>query len=176
MRLAVVVLFACVAAGAAQEAWPPRVADVVFRPVDANALPDLLRSALRSYDAFTRGSDSLPASLRVSGVDLNGDSVEEFIVQSPEPYSGGPMLYVFARRDGRFVVIADAQGTVYLGPRENGYAVLVSQSRGGARRVTRIIQRYDGTRYRVVRIADYEQSDDDTMRFLEERDPREFGR
>ena len=87
-------------------------------------------------------------------MDLNGDGKDEFIVQSEQRYSGGPMLFAFEERQRRFIMFGE-QGDLYLGPRTNGYADIVTTSRAGAGEYTRCLLRYNNGTYRTVRIADY---------------------
>ena len=92
------------------------------------SLPETLRDGLLRFDEFSQGKTELPESLKVARVDLNGDHVDEFIIQSPQTYSGGPQMYVFEKGpNARFSMIGDAQGTIYFAPRVNGYFEIVSQ-------------------------------------------------
>ena len=119
-------------AALAEQPWPKHAAEATFISEETTSLPEALRAALLMWDEFSQGKSTLPDSLKVARIDLNGNRVDEFIVQSAQTYSGGPMMLVFERRDGKFVEIADGQGTIYFGPRVNGYLEIVSQSRAGA--------------------------------------------
>jgi len=163
-------VFSLGAALMAQQPWPERVADATFRSTDTTTLPNGLPEALLKWDEFSQGKSQLPASLTVARVDLNGDSVDEFIVQSAQTYSGGPMMWVFEQHDGKFVEIADAQGNIYLAPRVNGYFEIVSQSREGAGQYTRELQRYElHGHYERVRRAYYRESEPGgALQFIDE--------
>ena len=138
------------------------------------SLPGTLRDGLLGFDEFTQGKSQLPESLEVARVDLNGDRVDEFIVQSPQTYIGGPQMYVFeAARNGRFSTIAEAHGTIYFAPRVNGYFEIVSQARAGGGAYTRALLRYEGIDYRLIRIADYREVEPGgSLQFVRERSSR----
>jgi hypothetical protein len=133
------------------------------------SLPDALRDALMKVDDVQRGTDSLPELLQVGRIDLNGDRVNEFIVHSTATYSGGPYLLLYQQRKDKFVHIADSWGSLYFGPRVNGYLQIVSQSRGGAGAYVRQLQQFVGGEYRAVRVADYQSDEDEVLRFVSER-------
>ena len=140
----------------------------------ASELPNALRAALIRLDEFSQGKDTL---LKVARIDLNGNHVGEFIVQSAQAYSGGPMMLVFEQRERTFVEIADMQGTIYFGIRVNGYREVVSQSRGGAGAYTRMLHRYEYDRYQPVRVADYQEAESGgSLKFVRERSPAQFRR
>jgi hypothetical protein len=139
----------------AEQPWPAKARGAAFISERTAALPASLRTALLQTDEFTQGRDRLPESLKVWRVDLNGDAMNEFIIQSPQPYSGGPMLYVFEERQRRFIVFGEAQGDLYIAARTNGYADIVATSRAGSEAYTRVLLRYDNGKYLAVRIADY---------------------
>jgi hypothetical protein len=110
-------------------------------------------------------------------MDLDGNRIDEFIIQSPQTYSGGPMTFVFERRTSEFVEICDFQGAVYFGPRVNRYFEIVSQSRGGTGAYTRVFHRYERNRYQPVRVADYEETESGgSLKFVRERGPAPFRR
>jgi hypothetical protein len=140
-----------------QQPWPAHAAEATFMPLQTASLPEALRGALLMQDEFSQGKNRLPESLSTARIDLNADRVDEFIVESSQSYSGGPRFYVFERRGSTFVRIADSQGTIYFGPRVNGYFEIVSQSRAGGGEYTRALQRYEGDRYHTIRVADYRQ-------------------
>ena len=159
-NFSLVLVFSLGATLMAQEPWPQRVADVTFRSTDTATLPSGVREALLRLDEFTQGKSQLPAALVVARIDLNADGVEEFIVQSAQTYSGGPRIFVFEQHDARFVEIADAQGSMYLGPRVNGYFQIVNQSRVGGGEYTRELLQYElHGHYERVRRAHYRESE-----------------
>ena len=157
--------------------WPKRVAEPAFVSTGTSSLPAALRDELLRWDEFTQGKNALPESLTIARADLNGDGLDEFVVQSAQTYSGGPMMQVFELRIGKFVAIAAGQGTLYFGPKVNGYLEIVSQSSAGGGGYTRILDRFEGDRYQPVRLTDYEATEDGgPLRFVRERDPRPFRR
>ena len=161
----------------AQRPWPKQTSHPIFVSRQTASLPEALRTALMGRDEFSQGRNTLPSTLFVARVDLDGNRVEEIIVRSPQLSSGGPQVFVFERPKEQFVEIADVQGTVYFGPRTNGYLEIVSQSRGGAGAYTRMLHRYERNRYQPVRVADFQEIEPGgALRFVRERSPAPFRR
>lgn len=178
------ILLACLtlqASPPAEAAWPGHAAEAAFTAVKTKSLPESLREALKRWDELTPGKDALPEELKVARVDLNGDRVDDFIVQSGQVSSGGPAMLVFEQRGGTFIVVAHVQGSIYLAPPVNGYFDIVTQARGGAGDYTRILWRYaqSGTGYVMTRVADYREAEPGgALLFVRERNallPRPLG-
>jgi hypothetical protein len=127
---------------------------VSFTPQSSDLLPDQLRSRLERYDEFTRGTDAIPDVLRVALMDLNSDGVNEYLVLSSQPYSGGPALYVFELREGSFIEIGSCQGGIKLGAPKNGYLEIQCTSRGGAESYRRSYLNYEEDRYVVTKVVE----------------------
>ena len=133
-----------------------------------------LQDALLHTADFTLNRSTLAESYQVCRIDLNDDGTDEFIVMSPQSYSGGPQMYVFQQRRHQFVLIASPAGRLYFAQRANGYLQMVSQSRGGAAMSTRSLERYQHGRYHLVRLAEYQlQESGGEFKFVQELDPKE---
>ena len=158
----------------AEKPWPKRVKDAKFAQLSADSLPEKLRESLQGFDEFSQGGDHLSETYSVCRIDLNGDGIDEFIVQSNQSYSGGSMMYIFTLRKGRFIEIGDLQGGIYFAAKINGFHQIVSEGRAGGGMFTRTLDRYEKGRYRIVRIADYRSVDDNTYQFVRERNPKEY--
>lgn len=164
-----------VSSAVAERPWPKQVAKASFGEVATSTLPKALRDALLQYDEFSQGTGQLAEAYRVCRIDLDGDGTDEVVVMSPQSYSGGPEMYAFQERSHRFAGIAEFAGSVYFGPRVNGYLQIVSLSRGGGGMLTRSLLRYEHGKYHLVRLADYRQREsDDELDFVRERDPKEY--
>ena len=68
------------AAALAQRPWPKQTAHAIFVSRQTSSLPETLRTALLERDEFTRGKATLPNSLWIARVDLDGNRVDELIV------------------------------------------------------------------------------------------------
>jgi hypothetical protein len=169
----VLVLALCLQVTAlAEQPWPGHAAEAALTSVKTDSLPEELQGALLRLDEFSQGRNTLSDSLHVARIDLNGDRVDEFIVQSAETYSGGPMIYAFERRGGACAEIVECQGVIYFAPRVYGYFEIVSQSRGGGGNYLRELLRYERDRYQIVRAADYHHDDGGPWERVRERNPR----
>jgi hypothetical protein len=168
-----------------QQPFPEPVADLVFTRVQTATLPDLLRDRARYSERMSSERKlTLPESLEVARIDLNGDGVDEFVLRSPQELSGGPLQHVFQRWSTHpksrpedpdsFQPIASIQGSLYFGARVNGYFQIISQvqhpdriefdregraSRSRSNQYTRRLQRFEGTGYQTVRLADYRKGE-----------------
>jgi len=177
LTLVVLTTLAFQAALLAQRPWPKQTSHPIFVSRQTASLPEALRAALMGRDEFSQGRNALPSTLFVARADLDGNRVEEIIVRSPQFYSGGPQVFVFERQRDQFVEIADLQGTVYFGPRANGYLEIVAQARAGAGEYTRILYQYERNRYQPVRVADYRETEaGGPLAFVRERSPAQFRR
>lgn len=118
----------------------------------------------------------MPGELRVCVKDFNADGTHDFVIQSPRSYSGGPMMYLFARRGEGYVAIGDLQGMLRFEPPLDSHLVLDSMTRGGGGVYTRCLRHYQNGRYEIVRIADYHWHYDDPtpFTFVRERDPKPY--
>ena len=175
MKWTLLALLLVASSAFAEQPWPRQVAQAHFTEVATSTLPAALSDALLHYDEFSQGTDALAPAYQVCRLDLNRDGTDEFVVMSPQSYSGGPQMYVFQRHHHRFVCIADFAGLVYFGRRVNGYLQIVSQSRGGGGESTRSLHRYEHGRYHLVRLADYRLREfGDEFDFVQERDPKPY--
>jgi hypothetical protein len=156
--------------------WSAYGSDLHFVFEETASLPAALQSELMHRDEFIQGGSSLPATLGIARVDLNADNVDEFVVKSPQPYSGGPAMEIFRRDHEKFSWIGGMQGMIRLGPSLAGYREIESMSRAGGGSYTRVRQRFEEGQYQMVRIADYHWSNDfpDRFTFVLERDPRPY--
>jgi len=107
-------------------------------------------------------------------IDLNNDGRDEYIVQSPSIYSGGPAMVIFESCGTRLVDVGYLQGAIYFGPRVNGYFQIIEKSGAGGGLFTRALNQYRRGKYRPVRISDYATDPDGHERFLKERDPSAY--
>ena len=145
-----ILLVGAVAAIATAADLPKQIVpDSKFRAVEAPTatFPELLRKALREQDEFSRGTDTLPETLVIRAIDLNGDGSVEYIVDSRQRYSGGTAHIIFERRRSGYESIGYFQGGIrYLAQRVNGYYQIVARVREGS-----YLLRYAGGEYRPAR-------------------------
>lgn len=159
----------------AEQPWPKQTAEAKFTATRTDTLPKALVDALLEFDEFTQGGEKLPEMLYICRIDLNSNGNDEFIVQSNQSYSGGPMMYVFERRKNKFVNIADLGGGIYFAPPVNGYLEIVAHGRAGGGSITKSLYRYDRGSYHLVRIADYRHRETgNALDFVRERNPKEY--
>jgi hypothetical protein len=159
----------------AQQPWPRHVVDdakLQFEYVSPATLPKALREALLSFDEFSSDGEQLPEVLGVLAIDLNLDGKTEYIVSSNVSYTGGSAHVVYQRSKSGYHHIAYIQGGFHLTERHHGYYQIETWSRAGGGKLTRILERFERGRYRIVRIEDY--TDDDEPRFLGVRNPKEY--
>jgi len=159
----------------AEKPWPANIAEPQFASTATKDLPAGLQKALLTYDDFQQGTCELPDELQVCHVQLKSDGPVDYVVGVPQGFSGGPEIYIFEPRDGKFVEICFEQGLRYFGPRVNGYYQIICQSRGGAGAEVRSLLQFLNGRYRPVRMTDYQMQEfGGVMKFVRERDPKEF--
>ena len=84
-------------------------------------------------------------------IDLNGDGVNELIVDDGQDGSGGPGYRIYQKLQGSWKVIADFQGGVTLCQKANRFYQLEVASRGGAGATNKSLYRFIDGRYRAVR-------------------------
>ena len=175
MKWTLLALLLVASSAFAEQPWPRQVVPANFLEVSTSTLPAALRDAFLNIAEFTLDGDSLADTYQICRIDLNGDGTDEFIVMSPQSYSGGPQMYVLQRRQHKFVLIATPAGRIYFAPRMNGYLQIVSQSRGGAGFSMRSLERYQRGRYHLVRLTEYRLREfGGEFDFVQELDPKPY--
>lgn len=109
---------------------------------------DALPKWMTQKDADGTPTWSGPAAF--VSVDLDGDGIEELIVRSGEPFSGGPQFAILRKSGNRWRTIGEIQGGFAISKRSrNGYADLETWSRHPE--TYHYLWRFSEGRYKAVR-------------------------
>ncbi|OGS01261.1 MAG: hypothetical protein A3G41_05910 [Elusimicrobia bacterium RIFCSPLOWO2_12_FULL_59_9] len=85
-----------------------------------------------------------------ASVDLDGDGIEELIVRSGEPFSGGPQFAILRRSGNRWRTIGEIQGGFTISKRSTkGFADIETWSRHPE--TYHFLWKFSGGRYKAVR-------------------------
>jgi len=174
VKLIALILVLSALSALAEQPWPTKEAEATFSAEDSACLPKKLQAVLLTFDDYGRGTGALPDQLQVCRVHLTKGGPIDFIVMVPDGFSGGPDVHFFKPDGTKFIEIGCVQALRYFGPRIDGYYQLITQGNGGAGAQLRILWRFKNGRYHAVRATDYQLGESGGLKFVRERDPKEF--
>jgi hypothetical protein len=109
-----------------------------------NALPKWMTQ--RDAD----GEPTTSGPVVFASVDLDGDGIDELIVRSGEPFSGGPQFAILRKSGNRWRTIGEIQGGFTISKRSKiGYANIETWSRHPE--TYHYLWKFSGRRYKIIR-------------------------
>lgn len=116
---------------------------------------DIPKAALAALPKWMtqRDTDGEPTSsgpIAFASFDLNGDGIEELIVRSGEPFSGGPQFAILRKSGNRWRTIGEIQGGFAISKRSRiGWVDIETWSRHPE--TYHYLWKFSGRRYKIVR-------------------------
>ncbi len=165
MRIAILVMLLAIPSGSvpaqiaspsvAPHYWKPWNEVQTYAPVliwKADDMPKEAFDALPKWmtEKATDGERTWSWPIAFASVDLDGDGKDELIVQSGEPFSGGPQFAILKNRGNRWRTIGEFQGGFAISKRSTkGFADIETWSRHPE--IYHQLWKFSGQRYKVVR-------------------------
>ena len=178
MKYTLLLWLCLVSCAFAEQPYPPQITKVHLAKVRTATLPSALTEMLPGLQMFPDKGEKLPKSLLVCRVDLKGDGASDYFVVSSNHYwvSGDQLFYLFAQERQKFVEVDHFpnlyRGSIYLGPRVNGYSQVVLEQENPYFKhgVIRQLDRYQHGQYERVRHTYYQRGSGDKLDFIQEGD------
>jgi hypothetical protein len=178
LKLSLLLLFPLVSSALADAPWPKakelaNARTLTWQHATVGNIPEGIRKQFEDF--FWVPPIPPKAPPQFCRFHLNDDGMSEFIIESNESFTGGPMYVIFQLHNGKWRNIASFQGGFSITVQRHGgfHQIEVWGESGG--QYCRSILRFTRDRYHTVRFEDWRGTETEAgFEFIGSRDPKKY--